>query len=225
MKLAFAIQRKIRMAIMLAVLMLFIIIFSLLESHNVTRISKSFDSIYEDRLIPAVDLYSIADHIHNKRNQLFTYLFTEDISAGDINLFITRENAKLDKLIYKYENTYLVKAEAVHLSSLKKNIRDYRRDEQLLIKTAGYDKGTAQELYMNTTVHLYNELNKDLMRLTQVQTEVGRELMKESKNSQTSSSFISQLQFIIAIILGLIIMILVITDKQVLVKQEKYNLN
>lgn len=225
MKWAFAVQRKIRLAIMLAALMLFIMIFSLLESYNVTRISKSFNSIYADRLIPAVDLYSISDHIHGKRNQLFTYLFTDNISRDEINKYILEENATLDKLISKYENTYLVKAETNYLSSLKKNIRDYRRDELLLIKTAEENKEAAKNLYLSTTVHLYNDLNKDLMRLTQVQTEVGKELLKESQKSESSSGLISQLQFIIAIILGLVIMILVITDKQVHVRQEKYNLN
>ena len=225
MKWAFAIQRKIRLAITLAVLMLFIIIFSLLESHNVTRISRSFNSIYEDRLIPAVDLYSIADHIHSKRNQLFTFLFTNSISPEEIRIYIEEENLELDKLISKYENTHLVKAETGYLGTLKKNIRDYRRDELLLIKTAEKDKETARNLYLSTTIHLYNDLNKDLMRLTQVQTEVGRELLKESQNSQSNSGFISQLQFVIAIILGLIIMILIITDKQVNIRQEKYKLN
>ncbi len=225
MKWAFAIQRKIRLAIMLAALMLFIIVFSLLESYNVTRISKSFNSIYEDRLIPAVDLYSIADHIHGKRTQLFTYLFTDNISTAEIEKYIANENLKLDKLINKYESTYLVKEESYYLSSLKKNLRNYRRDELILIQKAREDKETARNLYLNTTDHLYNDLNKDLMRLTQVQTQVGRELLKESQNSQSSSGLISQLQFVIAIILGLVIMILVITDKQVNVRQEKYNLN
>ncbi len=225
MKWAFAIQRKLRLAIMLAGLMLFMIIFSLLESYNVTRISKSFNSIYADRLIPAVDLYSIADHIHGKRNQLFTFLFTDNISPGQIENYIRDENSKLDILISKYERTYLVKAESAYLNSLKKNLADYRRDELMLIKTAKENKETARDLYLNTTDHLYNDLNKDLMRLTQVQTQVGRELLRESQNSQSNSGFISQLQFVIAIILGLIIMILVITDKQVHVRQEKYNLN
>lgn len=225
MKWAFAIQRKIRLAIMLAVLMLFIIIFSLLESYNVTRISKSFNSIYEDRLIPAVDLYSIADHIHSKRNQLFTFLFTDNITPSVIEKYISNENAKLDKLISKYESTYLVRAESNYLNSLKKNLTDYRRDELMLINIAKENKENARNLYLNTTDHLYNNLNKDLMRLTQVQTQVGRELLRESQNSQSSSGFISQLQIVIAIILGLIIMILVITDKQVHIRQEKYNLN
>lgn len=225
MKWAFAIQRKIRLAIMLAVLMLFIILFSLLESYNVTRISRSFNSIYEDRLIPAVDLYFIADHIHDKRNELFTFLFTDELSADELRVYLSKESAKVDTLISKYENTHLVSDETNHLSSLKKNIRDFRRDELILIKTAENDKAAARNIYLNTTVHLYDEMNENLMKLAQVQTLVGKELLKESQSSQDRSEFISHLQFIIAVILGLIIMILVVTDKQVLIRQEKYNLN
>lgn len=196
-----------------------------MESYNVTRISRSFNSIYEDRLIPAVDLFSIADHIHSKRNQLLTFLFTDKISSDEITRYINEENLRLDTLINKYENTHLVRVETNYLIRLKKNLSDHQRDEFLLIKTASENKETARNLYLNTTVHLYNELTKDLMRLTQVQTAVGRELQRESQLSQTSSGFISQLQFVIAIILGLVIMILVITDKQVNIRQEKYKLN
>jgi len=225
MKWAFAIQSKIRLAILLAILMLFIIIFSLVESYNMTRISKSFNSIYEDRLIPAVDLYSIADHIHSKRDYMITYLFTDKLSTEEVKELIRKESSDLDTLLEKYENTYLVKAEANHLSSLKKNISDYRRDETLLIQTSERNKEEAINLYLNTTVNVYENLNRDLRQLTKVQTEVGRELMKESQNSQSNSDFVSRLQFIIAIILGLMIIILVITDKQVNIKQEKYRLN
>ena len=225
MKWAFAIQRKIRLAIALAVMMLLVILFSLLESYNVSRISKSFNSIYEDRLIPAVDLYSISAHIQTKRNKLVTFLFTDNISSDEIRTVLSSENKQLDTLINKYENTYLVKAETNHLQNLKKNLKIFERDELLLISAAAESREFAINLYLNTTVKLYDEIDKDLIELTRVQSEIGKELLAESVKSQSSSSFISQLQIIVAIILGLIIMILIITDKQVVLKQEKYNLN
>jgi len=225
MKWAFAIQRKIRLAIALAVLMLLVILFSLLESYNVSRISKSFNSIYEDRLIPAVDLYSISGHIQTKRNKLVSFLFTNNLNSDEIRTVLNSENKLLDTLISKYENTYLVKAETNHLQNLKKNLKIFERDELLLINAAMESKEFAINLYLNTTIKLYDEIDKDLMELTRVQSEIGKELLAESVKSQSSSSFISQLQIIVAIILGLIIMILIITDKQVLIKQEKYKLN
>jgi hypothetical protein len=225
MKWAFAIQRKIRLAIALAVLMLLVILFSLLESYNVSRISKSFNSIYEDRLIPAVDLYSISGHIQTKRNKLVSFLFSDHINSDEIRTVLSSENKQLDTLINKYENTYLVKAETNHLQNLKKNLKIFERDELLLISAAAESKEFAINLYLNTTVKLYDEIDKDLIELTRVQSEIGKELLAESVKSQSSSSFISQLQIIVAIILGLIIMILIITDKQVVLKQEKYNLN
>jgi hypothetical protein len=225
MKWAFAIQSKIRLAILLAILMLFIILFSLVESYNMTRISRSFNSIYKDRLVPAVDLYSIADHIHSKRDYIITYLFTDKMNAEEIRNLLNQENSALDTLIKKYENTYLVKDEANHLISLKKNINNYRQDEISLIQVAERNKEEAVNIYLNTSVNVFQQLNRDLRQLIKVQTDVGSELMKESQNSQSSSGFVSRLQFVIAIILGLMILILVITDKQVNIKQEKYKLN
>ncbi|MDP2413906.1 MCP four helix bundle domain-containing protein [Daejeonella sp.] len=225
MKWAFAIQRKIRLAIVLAIMMLFVILFSLMESYNVSAISKSFNSIYEDRLIPAVDLYAISSHIHTKRNKLVTFLFTGKISQKEISIALSSSNKQLDSLISKYENTHLVKAETNHLQNLKKNLKTFERDELLLINAASENKELAKTLYLNTTVQLYDEMDKDLIELTKVQSEIGKELLAESVKSQLSSDFISRLQIIIAIILGLIIMILILTDKQVVLKQEKFNLN
>lgn len=225
MKWAFAIQRKIRLAIALAIMMLLIIIFSLMESYNINRITKSFNSIYEDRLIPAVDLYLIADHIHNKRIQLFTFLFTSTLDEKEIRLYLDNSNKSLDSLISKYERTLLVKAETDHLQNLKKNLKNFQRDEVMLIKSARLNKEVARDLYLSTTLELYDEVDRDLGQLTKVQTDIGKELLSESLKSQASSRFITQLQFAITIILGIIIMILIMTGKQVMVKQEKYKLN
>jgi hypothetical protein len=225
MKWAFTIQRKIRLAVMLAIMMLFIIIFNLIETYNITRISRSFNSIYEDRLIPAVDLYSVADHIHNKRHQLFTFLYTENISPKQINLLLQKSNTDLDQLISKYEHTHLVKDETNHLARLKKNLEYFQRDELMVIAAAEHNREAAKKMYINNIMPLYDELNEDLVQLTLVQTRVGKELLEESISSKTSSTLISQLQVAITIILGLIIMILIIANKQVLLKQEKYTLN
>ena len=225
MKWAFAIQRKIRLAIVLAIMMLFVISLSLIESYNVSKISKSFNSIYEDRLIPAVDLYAISGHIQNKRHMLFDYLFTDNLSREEIRGKLNSSNKMLDTLISKYESTYLVKEETNYLEHLKENLKTFERDETLLINAAIESKDLAKNLYLNTTLRLYDELDKDLLELTRVQSEIGKELLAEFVKSQSSSDFISQLQIIVAIILGVIIMILIITDKQVVLKQEKYNLN
>ena len=225
MKWAFAVQRKIRLAIVLAVMMLFIIAFSLIESYNVSRISGSINSIYEDRLIPAVDLYLMADHIHSKQSQLVSYLFASDEGEAEVRKSLLTTNKSLDSLILKYGKTYLVDAENNHLQSLKQNLQSVKQDELMVINTANLHKEVAQKLYLNNMLPAYEKLNADLMQLSHLQTQVGKELLSESRKSQASSDFITQLQLAVTIILGLIIMILVITGKQVMVTQEKYKLN
>ena len=225
MKWAFAIQRKLRLAIMLAVMMLFIIIFSLIESYNVTRISRSMKSIYEDRLIPAVDLYTITGHVQNNRHQLFMYLFTESISHEQITEYLKTSSKELDHLIRKYETTHLVKAETNRLIRLKKNLENFQRDVLMVVAAAEHDKETAKKMYISSLSVIYDQLSQDLYHLTHVQTSVGKELLTESINSKASSTLITKLQIVITIILGLIIMILIITNKQVLLRQEKYTMN
>ncbi|NEU06954.1 hypothetical protein GZH53_01400 [Flavihumibacter sp. R14] len=225
MKWAFAIQRKLRLAIVLAVLMLFIIIFSLIESYNINRISKSFNSIYEDRLIPAVDLHLTADLIHKKQSDLVTFLFAGTPGAEQIKVSTGKSNSSLDSLLNKYGKTHLVAAETSHLQSLKKNLKDYQRDELMIINTALLNKDVAQKLYLTNTLPLYEKLNTDLLQLTHVQSQVGKELLTESLKSQASSNFITQLQLAVTVILGLVIMILIVTGKQVMISQEKYKMN
>ena len=225
MKWAFAVQRKIRVAIMLAIMMLCIVIFSIMESYNINRISKSFNSIYEDRLIPAVDLYTIADQIHDKRDHLFTFLFTDQITQLEIRNYLATTNKKLDSVVIKYGSTYLVKEESNHLQHFERNLSNYQREAKMLISAAVINKETARNLYLKTTVDLYDLVNKDLRQLIQVQTEVGRKLLAESDQTRASSAFITQLLLVIAVILGLIIFILVVTGKQVMVKQENYKMN
>jgi hypothetical protein len=156
---------------------------------------------------------------------LVSFLFTDKISVEEIKNVLSLENKQLDTLINKYEKTYLVKAETNHLQNLKKNLKIFERDELLLINASLENKEFARNLYLNTTINFYENIDQDLILLTQVQTQIGKELLAESNKSQSSSSLISQLQIVVAIILGLIIMILIITDKQVILKQEKYNLN
>lgn len=225
MKWAFAVQRKIRLAIMLAVMMLFVILFSLLESYNINRIAKSFNSIYEDRLIPAADLYAIADEIDNNRNQLFTFLFTDHVSQAELRQHFQVSNKTLDSLISKYESTFLIKEETNYLQNLKKNLKIYQRDESILMNAAEIDKEAAQKLYLITTVNLHKDLEADLRQLIKVQTQVGRELLAESDKSRASSTLITQLQLVITIILGLIITVLVVTGNQVKIRQENYTMN
>jgi hypothetical protein len=105
MKWAFAIQRKIRLAIALAIMMLIVILLSLLESYNVNKVAKSFHSIYEDRLIPAVDLYLISGHIQSKQNNLVLFLFTDNMKAIAFSTMVDIAEKEFNIPIRKKYNT------------------------------------------------------------------------------------------------------------------------
>ncbi len=224
MKWAFAIQKKIRLAIALAVLMLCIILFSLFESYNTTRIARSIKSIYDDRLIPAADLYILSDHIQDKRNLLSDHLF---LHTGQNNF--KEQSAGIDKnldsLIGKYQKTYLVAAESAYLARLKQHLQDLKGRERHVDALRAKDPEEARRYYTYNMLPVYRALSLDLRKLISVQTEVGKELLDESVRSRSSSEMLSSLQLVISIILGIMIIVLVMTNKQMPVKQENYHLN
>lgn len=225
MKWAFSIRRKLRLAIFMATLMLFIILFSLIGSYNIQKISSSFRSIYEDRLIPATDLYYIANKIDNRRHELLLFLHTNTSDSEKIQNFMKQTDSEIDNLLSKYEKTQLVKAEADHLVDLKVKLNNFRRDEKLLLAAALDNKETATRLYLSSTLPLFHELNNHLMELMGVQTEVGKNLLKDSLGISSSTDFISNLQIVIAIILGLMIVTLVATNKELVVKSSNFRMN
>lgn len=225
MKWAFSIRRKLRVAIFMAILMLFIILFSLIGSYNIKKISSSFKSIYEDRLIPATDLYYLADKIDNRRHELLLFLHTETSDPQQIKNYIGHTDSEINALLKKYENTHLVRAESEHLRDLKVKLGNVRRDEKLLLAAASDNRETAAKMYLNSTLPLFQELSNHLMELIRVQTEVGKDLLKDSQSISSSTDFISSLQIVIAIILGLMIIILVTTSKEFVVKSSDFRMN
>lgn len=167
----------------------------------------------------------MADQIHHKKTQLFIFLFTDKLTPAEIRQYMQQSINKLGSLASKYLKTQLVKAESDHLERFKKNLENDQRHELMLIRLASVNKELAKGLYLNNTIQRYGQLDNDLEQLSRFQSEVGKELLTESVKTQASSYFITQLQLVITIILGLIIMILVITGKQVRIKQDKYKLN
>jgi len=75
----------------------------------------------------------------------------------------------------------------------------------MLNKVYSENEGFAINVNLKITVKLYDKLNKDLIELTRLQSEIGKELLIEDVKSQSSSNLILPLQIIITIVLNLII--------------------
>jgi len=226
MKWIYAIPQKFKIACVLGSIIFCITIFTLLETRNINNINKAVLSIYEDRLIPATDLFFLAEVSYQKRDQLESYLESSDPSTLLISKQLTRQNERIDSLISKYEKTYLVDEELLHFNGLKNNLKEYLLLEKEIVNLSIQDsKEAAQSAFYTQALESHHKMMDHLSKLTRIQSNVGATLVNSLKNDVAKSDLISNLQLIVCIITGLLIIAIVFAAKVTSVKSNKYNLN
>ncbi|WP_231489937.1 MULTISPECIES: MCP four helix bundle domain-containing protein [unclassified Pedobacter] len=221
MKFAFSLKNKIKIAFLLFCIMCCTLLIRFLEDKSVKKINESFISMYKDRLVPATDLYFIAEQLHQK-NALLQNILNNDSQLNSGLTQIRQLNSNIDSVINKYELTVLVKQEKSFLTELKKALM-VQNNVESKICLAQPAEGLA--LYTATGRNSFNQSLNKLSSLIKIQTEVGDELINDSKIFVSGTKVYSTFQVILAIAIGALIVGIVSASNAVKVQQEKYNLN
>ncbi|RZK64507.1 MAG: hypothetical protein EOO95_10855, partial [Pedobacter sp.] len=119
MKFAFSLKNKLKIAFLLFCIMCCTLLIRFLEDKSVNKINESFISMYNDRLVPATDLYFVAENLYHKNTILQDALVNNESQSLNSQLQIKKHNQKIDSVINKYELTLLVKQEKAFLKDLK----------------------------------------------------------------------------------------------------------
>ncbi|RZK53643.1 MAG: hypothetical protein EOO87_12405, partial [Pedobacter sp.] len=122
MKFAHSIKQKTRVALLLFSIMVCIILVRILEDKNVKELGKSFTSLYNDRLIPATDLFFIAEKLYAKRYALEMHVNVSTADKNKLKYTLANYDKSIDSLLGKYEKTYLVSNEKDYLADLKNKL-------------------------------------------------------------------------------------------------------
>lgn len=222
----FAIQQKIKAAAILFGIMLMIVIFSFLERKNMADINKSVTSIYNDRLVPATDIFYLSEHLYGKRFLLEQFLLTNKSSLGEVRAKLDKHNQEISELIIRFEKTYLVDEESRYLKNLKNTVLSYGHLEaEILTLSSRESKEAALALYEARGRKNLQDGIRQLALLTRVQTNVGSQLIKDSNGKVASSSMISNLQIILSIVTGLVVISLVFASRISSKPEQNYHLN
>ncbi len=227
MKFAHSIKQKTKVALLLFCIMVCLIMVRILEDKSIKKMNTSFISLYNDRLVPATDLFFIGENIFIKEAMLESYILSE-LSTEDqdnISKFLILTNKKIDSLLLKYEKTFLVKPEKKHLIELKNNIIASRIIEQQIVDIHTIENTTNSRSLFKLLKNTYNATFTKLSDLTLIQSKIGDELIKSSKSIISGSNFYSTIQFVLAIIIGVLIVSILFTSNVISIKNEKYNLN
>lgn len=224
MKFAFSIKNKLKTAFLLFCIMCCTLMIRFLEDKSVEKINDSFISMYNDRLVPATDLYFIAENLYYKNAILQEILLGNDAVQGSTLLVkMNKHNQKIDSVMSKYERTFLVRQEKSYLNELKNALLVQQHLETKMLNGAGAEEG--RTIYISTGKNAINQTLAKLSALIKIQSKVGNDLIKDSRIFVSGTKVYSTFQVVLAIMIGIMIVYIVSASNMVKITSDKFNLN
>jgi hypothetical protein len=227
MRFAYSIKQKFKIAMLLFFIMTCSILITILEEKSVKNMNESFISMYNDRLIPALDLFHVLENVYSKKSFVEVLLYTNTNSKiAQAQEQVQRHNVKIDSLIRKYEQTTLVQQEKQQLAILKQRLVTYIRIErEILTMLFNQERAEALKLYEDSGRNLSLQIINNVSDLMDTQRQIGTELLKDSAFAVSGTRLYLTLQIALAIIIGILIVGILFTSNVVNIKNDKYTLN
>ncbi len=223
MKIAFSFKNKLKIAFLLFAIMCCTLLIRFLEDKSVKNINESFISMYHDRLIPATDLYFIAENLFQKKSILENaHLAAQEIKPKILSDQLRIHNQKIDSIINKFELTFLIKQEQDFLSDLKSALVIQKSIEAKLIALGGDER---KENYNAAGRNASLISIQKLSDLVKVQSKVGDKLVTDSKVFVLGTKIYSIFQIVLAIAIGILIVSIVSASNAVKIQNDKFNMN
>jgi hypothetical protein len=227
MKWPFIIREKMKIAFLLGAVMLLIAFTTVMERRNIESISKSFSSIYYDRLIPATDIFYLTENLYTKRLLMENFLYTNNALPVDVlRKQLGERSVAIDNLIVKFEKTLLVGNESVSLQEFKRRAEHYKQVEAKILDNITHEsRESARHLYETEGKDDLHHTIRHLEELTKIQSSVGLSLIDNSKDIVSSSQVVLTLQIAMAVVIGLMVQALVLASKAINIDSNNFNMN
>jgi hypothetical protein len=225
MKFAHTIKQKTKIAILLFGVMACTILIRILEDKSIKNMNASFISLYNDRLIPATDLFYLSENMYAKRYILGTLVEQPKPNTTQLIFRLKEHNNNINALLKKYEKTYLTTQEKQSLNELKTKLSHHQIIEDEIIAKNTISSSTGKTLFETLGLNSFNAISHELVTLTQIQSKVGKELVKNSKYLVSGSELYSSIQFGLAIIIGVLIVAIIFASNVAKSVSQRFNLN
>ena len=227
MRFAYSLKQKVKIATLLFFVMTCSILITILEEKSVNKMNESFSSLYNDRLIPAMDLFQVVEIVYSKKSLLEELIYRNN--PADLNTSaatLKSANFTIDSLVGKYEKTFLVQKEKELLLLLKHQLSDLVETEKNILSmlTSG-NKSKAHNLFEGTGQVTSDRIIKNVSNLMRTQKQVGTEIITDTAFVISGSRIYSNLQIALAIVIGILIVGILFTSNVVYMKNDKFNLN
>jgi len=225
MKRPFFFQQKIKTALVLGGVMALIIGSTFLVRRSVDAIGQSFASIYSDRLIPAVELLYLNENLYSKRLVLERHLLANSgQDAEQVRNALRTHDRRIDSLLTEFQKSYLTRLEVDELKTFQQSAAAYSQLEQRILDlNRQQDPKAGSALFIGEGGAAFQRTIKGLNDLVSLQTNVGQELLKQSRGEVTHVYVLTAVQISLAVALGLIVLGLIASSR--VLKQDKHPLN
>lgn len=195
------VTRRYGLALMLSLIVLLILGSTFWERSYVGVMKDSCASMYDDRLMPAAALFHLSDQIHNRRLVLEEHLGGYGrLDVNQVHHELGRLEAGIAAAIAQIDGTRLVEAESKLLDELKAQLAHYGRLETRLLAELAAGK---QATYDEEIRKAFESLRAELIGLTRIQEQVGKDLSRESFTAAASASSLTHFQLAAGFVLGL----------------------
>lgn len=201
-------SRRYGLALMLSLIVVLILGSTFWERSYVGVMKDSCASMYDDRLMPAAALFHLSDQIHSRRLVLEEHLGGYgQLDVNQVHHELGRLEAGIAAAIAQIDGTRLIDAESQLLDELKGQLAAYGRLEaRLLAELAAGREATYDEEIRAA----FDLLRTELIGLTKIQEQVGKDLSRESFTVAASASSLTHFQLAAGFILGLFASVLAI---------------
>jgi hypothetical protein len=217
-----------RIAMALSAVFLIIVLANWWVSYSMTQVSSQFESVYQDRLVPALDIAAMQERYYQNRMLLEEHLKTDEQSQQKRLEERLRQHAlEIDSLSAKYEATYLTNQEAKDLQEYKEAVSYLTKVQQQAIELSREgNKAAAATLYKAEVVPAFNELLMPMHALSKLQQDVGHELYASAEQQLLSLKMLSYLVIGLAVILAVLVGVLLQHNRKVVkIKPQQFHLN
>ncbi len=217
MKWVYAVQQKMRVALLLAVVLLLVFFKSLFDRHNVTELGDSFSSIYEDRLVVESYIYKLSDHLYQK--QLLMEQCSQQDDRQKLVTQIAQHNQAIFRLIQEYEKTRLTTQESTFFENFKRNMKEMVALEYQFLNSQNTAEASELDIQFVTATQNLNQLSS-------IQVEEGKNMTNQSQRIIAGSSMLTQFEWGMLIVIGLMIQALIFASNSIVPKvSQNHHLN
>lgn len=202
------------------VVMLAILGSSVLEKSLMRDLNTSVSSLYQDRLMPATDLFQLNDLMYAKRQLLAGYLATPTGGQQQGTAArLARHNQEMAALVAGYQATYMVADEGRVFQDFYAHLKQYNALEAQLL--AASTAGSAQQA--QALGQEFDRIHGDLSSLNLIQQRVGQELSRGSVATEGNAMTLSNLKIVLLVIFTLAIQHTLLLDKHPLLPGSTKN--